>query len=58
MGDQFVEPSLYKLHDIYQTTDATIPIIFMISAGSDPKSDFDSFAQSMDIKNISTISLG
>lgn len=32
---------IVKLKDVYENSNCAIPLLFMISSGSDPKSDFD-----------------
>jgi dynein heavy chain len=58
MGKRFVEPPVPNLATVYKDSRCDIPIIFVLSAGSDPKSDFDAFCAEMQIKNSKSISLG
>ena len=58
MDKKFVESPMPHLATVFKDSRCDIPIIFVLSAGSDPKSDFDSLAKEMQIKNILSISLG
>jgi dynein heavy chain len=58
MGKRFVEPPVPNLSTVYKDSRSDIPIIFVLSAGSDPKSDFDALAAEMQIKTKLSISLG
>jgi dynein heavy chain len=58
MGDKFVEAPIIKLEEIFQTSTATQPLIFMISSGADPKADFDSLAMKNGVRSVNVISLG
>ena len=58
MGQKFVDYPICKLKDVFEYSNCTIPLIFMISSGSDPKSDFDDLVQSSEVKNVNAISLG
>jgi len=52
MGKKFVEVPVFKLKEIYQNSNCATPLIFIISAGSDPKSDFDQLATELKIENV------
>lgn len=60
MGAEFISPPLISLSNLYDQSSSTTPIIFILSAGSDPTSDLLKFAESMDIKNtnVKILSLG
>jgi dynein heavy chain len=58
MGEKFVEVPIIKLEEIFQTSNAILPLIFMISSGSDPKADFDNLSMKNGIKSVGVISLG
>jgi len=58
MDKRFVESPLPNLATVFKDSRCDIPIIFVLSAGSDPKSDFDALAKEMNIKNTPSISLG
>ena len=58
LGEKYVEVPIFKLNEIYKNSNSSTPLIFIISAGSDPKTDFDALAFDLEIKNIHSISLG
>lgn len=58
IGKKFIEPPVPNLQTVFKDSNSFIPIIFVLQAGSDPKSDFDSLAAEMQIKNTPSISLG
>lgn len=58
MNDKFVKVPVFNLEEVYKDSNCATPLIFVLSTGSDPKTDFDSFAVERDIKNIKSISLG
>lgn len=58
IGEKFVEAPVLKLTEIFNTSNAITPLIFMVSSGSDPKADFDALSMKMGIKSVSMISLG
>ena len=58
IGESFVEIPVWSLEQIYEDSDCTIPLIFILSPGSDPKSQFDRFVEQKKIKNLNIISLG
>lgn len=45
LGPQFVEPPSFNLRDSFERTDATTPIVFLLSPGSDPSHAFFVFAE-------------
>lgn len=47
LGAQFVESPPVKLSSLYEDTSSTIPLVFILSAGSDPMSSFLRFAKEM-----------
>ena len=52
MSNKFVEVPVFKLKKNYEGSICSVPLIFIISAGSDPKSDFDVLASELEIKNV------
>lgn len=45
LGPQFVESPPVKLSTLYEDTSNTIPLVFVLSPGSDPMSSFLRFAK-------------
>ena len=45
IGSQFVESPPIKLSTLYEDTSSTIPLVFVLSPGSDPMSSFLRFAK-------------
>lgn len=58
MNEKFVKVPVFNLEEVYKDSNCATPLIFVLSTGSDPKTDFDSFAVERDVKNIKSISLG
>ena len=59
MGTQFIEAPTFKLDKCFKDSSTTTPLIFVLSAGSDPVADFNRFAEEMGMtKKSETISLG
>jgi len=59
LGQQFVEPPTFNLAKSYKNSSITTPLIFVLSAGSDPVADFERFATEMNMtKKVEKISLG
>lgn len=59
MGQKFVESPQISLNLLYQDTSHITPLVFILSAGSDPFGAFQRFAAEMGkTKNIRSISLG
>lgn len=40
IGKQFIEPPTFSIAKSYKDSSVTIPLIFILTAGSDPVSDF------------------
>lgn len=57
LGKQFIIPPTFDLPKCYKDSSNLTPLIFMLSAGSDPVTDFIKFAKEMERKTES-ISLG
>lgn len=59
MGKQFIEPPTFSIAKSFKDASVTIPLIFVLSAGSDPVADFMRFAEEMNMaKKFDAISLG
>jgi len=59
IGKQFVEPPSFNLNDCFEDANITTPLIFVLSAGSDPVADFLRFAEEKSFsKRYDQISLG
>jgi len=58
MGVKFIEIPIVHLSDCFEDSSPTIPLVFILSTGADPKSDFDKFSEEQAMRNIQSISLG
>lgn len=58
MGKYYIEQPIAKLDECFEDSACTIPLIFILSVGSDPKADFDTFANTKKMTGIRSISLG
>lgn len=59
VGREFIEPPTFNLPKSFKDSSVTIPLIFVLSTGSDPVADFIRFAEEMNMsKKLETISLG
>lgn len=59
LGPQFVEPQSSDLMEMFKESSSTVPLIFVLSAGTDPAADLFKFADRMRFsKRMLTISLG
>ena len=59
IGKAFIEPPTFNLAKSFKDSSITIPLIFVLSAGSDPVADFLRFAEEMNMsKKLESISLG
>jgi dynein heavy chain len=59
MGKQFIEPPTFSIAKSFKDASVTVPLIFVLSAGSDPVADFMRFAEEMSMaKKFDAISLG
>lgn len=45
MGEEYITPPVISFDSIYEHTTASIPIVFVLSAGSDPTSDLMKLAE-------------
>ncbi|OAF65946.1 hypothetical protein A3Q56_06301 [Intoshia linei] len=59
MGNQFIEPQTAQLDVLFKESSPTIPLVFVLSAGTDPAADLYNFAEKLRFsKKLSAISLG
>lgn len=59
LGKPFVEPPVFNLAKSYKDSSISQPLVFVLSAGSDPVADFLRFAEEMNmLKKCDQISLG
>ena len=59
LGREFIEPPTFNLAKSFKDSSVTIPLIFILSPGSDPVADFQRFAEEMNMtKKLASISLG
>lgn len=59
IGHQFIVPPTFNLAKSFKDSSVTTPLIFVLSPGSDPVSDFQKFAEEMNMsKKVDSISLG
>jgi len=59
IGRQFIEPPTFNIGKSYKDASVTVPLIFVLSPGSDPVADFMRFAEEMNMsKKFESISLG
>lgn len=59
IGQKFIEPPTFNIAKSYKDSSVTIPLIFILTAGSDPVADFQRFAEEMNMsKKYDAISLG
>ena len=59
MGARFVEPQTVVLDAVFSDSSPTIPLVFVLSQGTDPAANLNIFAEKMKMdKKLSSISLG
>jgi len=59
IGQKFIEPPTFSIDKAYKDSGVTIPLIFVLSPGSDPVSAFLRYAEEMGMaKKLDSISLG
>jgi len=59
IGKQFIEPPTFNIGKSFKDASPFIPLIFVLSPGSDPVADFLRFAEEMNMsKKFESISLG
>jgi len=57
LGQKYVEPQAFKLDAVFTDSAAAVPLIFVLSFGSDPMADLLKFADERH-KQVETVSLG
>ena len=57
LGKRFVEPQPFAIEPSYNEADAATPLIFVLSAGSDPMAALLKFAEDKG-KRVESVSLG
>jgi dynein heavy chain, axonemal len=57
MGQRYVEPMAFRLAPIFDDSEPSVPLIFVLSMGSDPMADLLMFAEEK-AKRVETVSLG
>jgi dynein heavy chain len=59
LAKDFIEPPTFNLAKSFKDSSVTTPLIFVLSAGSDPVAGFLKFAEEMNMsKKLESISLG
>lgn len=59
LGQRFIEPQTSDLSVAFKESSPTIPLVFVLSTGTDPAADLYKFAEEMRFsKKLSSISLG
>jgi dynein heavy chain len=59
IGQDFVDPPTFNLGSCYKDSSNVSPLIFVLSAGSDPTADFMKYAEQCDMTSkIESVSLG
>lgn len=59
MGERFIVAPTFELSKCYRDSSVVTPLIFVLSAGSDPVADFLKFAEEMNMtERYRSISLG
>lgn len=57
MGKKYVEPQAFRLEPIFADSEASVPLIFILSPGADPMADLLMFAEEK-AKRVEAVSLG
>ncbi|GFR40055.1 hypothetical protein Agub_g593 [Astrephomene gubernaculifera] len=57
MGTRYIEPQDFKLSSIFADSSSSVPIVFVLSPGSDPMADLLAFAEDRR-KQVEAVSLG
>lgn len=57
MGRKYVEPQAFKLEPIFMDSEASVPLIFILSPGADPMANLLKFAEEK-AKRVEAVSLG
>jgi dynein heavy chain, axonemal len=59
LGPGFVDPPAYELNVVFEETDVTTPIVFLLTPGTDPSQSFFDFAEEVGMRSrLDVISLG
>jgi dynein heavy chain, axonemal len=59
LGQRFVEPPPFNLDECYEDASVTVPLIFVLTQGSDPTKQFMGFADQMKMgRKLNSLSLG
>jgi dynein heavy chain, axonemal len=59
IGKAFIDPPVFNISPCYKDSSVVTPLIFILSAGSDPVADFKKFSEEVDMsKRTDMISLG
>lgn len=59
MGQKFLEPPTFNIAASYRDSSSVIPLIFVLSSGTDPVADFKKFAEESEMTHrMDSISLG
>lgn len=59
IGQQYIEPPVFRLNECFKDSSNITPLVFVLSAGSDPVASFMKLCQEMDMMSrFDTISLG
>jgi dynein heavy chain len=59
IGQQYIEPPVFRLNECFRDSSNITPLVFVLSAGSDPVATFMKLCQEMDmLSRFDTISLG
>lgn len=59
MGEEFITPPVVKFKAVYEESQPGVPVVFMLSPGSDPTAELMKLAEALDMQEkFSVISLG
>ena len=60
MGEKYVQPPPFNIKESYALSNKSIPLIFILSPGADPKAEMDTVAtlEGKGEQNFKVISLG
>lgn len=58
IGEYFTQTQIYSLEEVYEESNAGLPIIFILSPGNDPLQEIKSLVRGGDIKDMRQLSLG
>jgi dynein heavy chain, axonemal len=51
LGKQFIEPPTFNLGKSYKDSTVMMPLVFILSSGTNPVADFEKFAQEKNMFN-------